>query len=56
MSEVHHRSERFFLLELNDDEITTGVQDIDHPQHGTCAGKEVGGWGGGINVQLSVHE
>ena len=32
--EVHHRHERFFFLELDDDEITANVQDIHHPQYG----------------------
>ena len=35
MSEVHHRSEGFFLLQLDHDETRAGVVDVDHAQHGT---------------------
>ena len=35
MSEVQHRSERCFLLELDHDEIIARLVDVDHLQHGT---------------------
>ena len=35
MSEVHHRSEGFSLPQLDDDETTSCVVDVDHLQHGT---------------------